>query len=221
MCGDVGRGSIQESYRVDRTYFAIYIAKYFIWRNQMPHTLPPIDDDIFAALQARAQPLVDDVNSVLRRLLGLEEAGRQPAVPPSDGIENGAQPDANGQPKRKKASEIGTRRTAAKRSKKSRAGRGTTLPDTEFEIPVLQALDECGGRAPAAEVTNRVGEILDERLGDVDRDRLAGGDVRWRNRVQFARLRLVQAGDLASDSPRGTWEITDQGRTRLAERSTK
>jgi hypothetical protein len=80
---------------------------------------------------------------------------------------------------------------------------------------VLQALDERGGRAPAAEVADRVGELLDERLGDADRERLSGGDVRWRNRVQFARLRLVQGGDLAKTSPRGTWEITDQGRERL------
>jgi hypothetical protein len=33
-----------------------------------------IDDEVFAALQARAIPLVDDTNSVLRRLLGLDGA---------------------------------------------------------------------------------------------------------------------------------------------------
>ena len=32
-----------------------------------------VDEDVFAALQAQAEPLVDDANSVLRRLLGLQE----------------------------------------------------------------------------------------------------------------------------------------------------
>lgn len=38
-----------------------------------------LDDDVFADLQSRARPLVDDVNSVLRRLL---KAGRPNEVAP-------------------------------------------------------------------------------------------------------------------------------------------
>jgi hypothetical protein len=172
----------------------------------VPHQLPPIDDDVFEALQAHAQPLVDDVNSVLRRLLGLQppRAERQPAA---------SRPTPT--KPRSKQSKSPRGKSAKRIPPGTRAARGTTLPDTDFELPVLQALDERGGRAPAAEVADRVGELLDERLGDADRERLSGGDVRWRNRVQFARLRLVQSGDLAKTSPRGTWEITDQGRERL------
>ena len=39
--------------------------------------------------------------------------------------------------------------------------------------------------------------------------------IRWKNRVQFVRLRLVQAGLVEKDSPRGVWEITPEGRDRI------
>jgi hypothetical protein len=173
----------------------------------VPHQLPPIDDDVFEALQARAQPLVDDVNSVLRRLLGLHPS---PPESPRPTVSKPAPKVAD-----TRQAKTARGKNLKKTSSAARAPRGSTLPDTEFEIPVLLALDERGGRAPAAEVADRVGELLAERLGDADRERLSGGDVRWRNRVQFARLRLVQAGDLAKTSPRGTWEITEQGSARL------
>jgi hypothetical protein len=48
-----------------------------------------------------------------------------------------------------------------------------------------------------------------------DYEKLASGDIRWRNRAQFVRLRLIERGDMKKDSPRGLWEITDQGRDRL------
>lgn len=97
----------------------------------------------------------------------------------------------------------------------ARAVPGTILPETEYEIPILQALEELGGRAPAGIVTDRVGELLERRLTDQDHERHRSGDVRWRNRTAFARLALVRRNELASDSPRGIWEITDVGRKRL------
>ena len=33
----------------------------------------------------------------------------------------------------------------------------------------------------------------------------------WRNRVGWARYRLVEDGLLRSDSPRGVWELTEEG----------
>lgn len=145
----------------------------------MPHQLPPIDDDVFEALQKLAEPLVDDANSVLRRLLGLStDAVRvTPTIP-----------------------------TSVKARKKP------ALPDAAFEPPVLAALVELGGRAPAAEVIDHVGRLLAPQLTDVDREELKSGEIRWRNRVQFARLRLVRSGHLSKQSPRGTWELSELGR---------
>jgi len=93
-----------------------------------------------------------------------------------------------------------------------RAVVGTILPEREYELPILRALIEAGGSAPAGQVTDRVGELLDGRLTAEDFQRHRSGDVRWRNRTAFARLNLVRRGLLAKTSPRGIWEITDEGR---------
>jgi hypothetical protein len=39
-----------------------------------------VDPEVFRALQAQAEPLVDSPNSVLRRVLGLDANGHQQAV---------------------------------------------------------------------------------------------------------------------------------------------
>jgi hypothetical protein len=56
-------------------------------------------------------------------------------------------------------------------------------------------------------------------LKDVDHEPLASEPdmPRWRNSAQWARNTMRQEGLLKDDSPHGTWEITDAGRTRLAE----
>jgi hypothetical protein len=165
--------------------------------------LPPVDDDIYEYLISKAVPLEDDVNSLLRRLLGIgqSEPGDMratPAAPPSGKIV------------RKPARKI------TKATKRSRALKGSIVPEAEYEIPILHAIDELGGRAPSSEVIDRVGKLLDERLGQADLETISSGDVRWRNRAQFVRLALIKAGDMKTDSPRGLWEISDQGRGRLA-----
>jgi restriction system protein len=60
-----------------------------------------------------------------------------------------------------------------------------------------------------------VGAALADRLTDRDKQALKSGDIRWENRAAFVRLRLVERDELARNSPRGTWEITDKGRERL------
>ncbi|HYP56260.1 MAG TPA: winged helix-turn-helix domain-containing protein [Solirubrobacterales bacterium] len=100
-------------------------------------------------------------------------------------------------------------------AEKARAQVGTLLPEKEYWIPILEALDERGGRAPAIEAIERVGELMRDRLGEAERGETSTGEIRWRNRTQFARLRMKQQGLIASGSPRGIWEMTDQGRDYL------
>lgn len=167
-----------------------------------------IDDDVFEALKTQAEPLVDTPNSVLRRLLGLTSSREVPR----DGIEEPRVSDDVRQekPHRPKRRRQKTARGSGKTSR-TRARRGSILPDEEYEQPILEILNEKGGRAPTSEVISALGERLGGRLTSTDMEPLGSGQVRWRNRAQFVRLRLVERGDMAKDSPRGVWEITEQG----------
>jgi Mrr N-terminal domain len=146
-----------------------------------------IDDEVFEVLKHHAQPFVDTTpNAVLRRLLGLDPDER----PSTDTTE----------------------KTGAKRA---RVARGMLLAEHEYERPILRYLDAHGGRAPSREVVEAVGAVLGDRLTARDRQQLSSGGIRWEKRAAFVRLRLVERGELARNSPRGTWEITDKGRERL------
>jgi Mrr N-terminal domain len=162
-----------------------------------------IDDDVLALLKSNAEPFVDTPNTVLRRLLGLPETNGH--MPPEDGDDVLSVAPAKPTRQRRRR-----RRPAAKRAQP-----GTILADEEYEIPLLATLDAHGGRAPTSEVLDELGRRLADRLMPADLEPLASGDIRWRNRAQFVRLRLIERGDMASGSPRGIWEISDQGRDRL------
>jgi hypothetical protein len=170
----------------------------------MPRELPFIDDDIYAFLQSQAVPLEDDVNTVLRRLLGLDQ-------PKQDSAGGTRTPRPT---RRRRTANSGSReRTATPRRK--RAAKGSILAEEAYEAPILRALVQLGERAPTREVVDLVGEFLDGQLTGSDYDVLSSGDVRWRNRAQFVRLSLIKRGDMKEGSPRGLWEISEQGRQRL------
>lgn len=95
----------------------------------------------------------------------------------------------------------------------SRVRRGHLLPERDYEIPLLQTLVELGGSAPTGDVLDALEPKL--ALTPLDREQLSSGGLRWRNRAQFVRHKLVQVGDLADRSPFGVWEITEQGRERV------
>lgn len=149
-----------------------------------------VDEDVFEGLQAKARPFVDTPNSVLRRLLGLDDGQAPGATRPL----GSPTPRAGGA------------------GVQERAAPGSILSENEYELPILEELLRRGGSGHATEITDAVGERLKDRLTRLDRDRLTSGDIRWRNRVQFTRLTLRKLGLLASDSPRGVWELTDKGR---------
>jgi hypothetical protein len=186
----------------------------------MPHQVI-VDDEVFRALQERAVPLVDMPNSVIRRLLGLSEDrvddGNMTAwqVQAGNLVEGDLERPQTRQTKRR-----GTRSKISTKGKAHRAPKGVLLPEPEYELPILQTLIELGGRAPTSELIAALGTRLDGKLKPLDGQRLASGDVRWKNRAQFVRLKLVRGGDMVKDSPRGIWEISDQGRRRVQSETT-
>jgi hypothetical protein len=164
-----------------------------------------IDEEVFEALKTQAEPFVDTPNSVLRRLLDLT-GSTVDSLSPEDEPQLRAPHRTAARAPRKR------RRTPAHGP---RAKPGSILSEDHYELPILAILEEMDGRAPSREVIDALGERLDGRLTPTDRDQLASGQVRWRNRAQFVRLRLIERGDMKKDSPRGVWEISAQGQQRL------
>ncbi|HQA29301.1 MAG TPA: winged helix-turn-helix domain-containing protein [Brevefilum fermentans] len=96
---------------------------------------------------------------------------------------------------------------------------GLRTPNGAFMLPILQALVQLGGSGRVIEVLDRVERMMKEQLNKYDYESLPSNpkELRWRNNAQWARLNLVQAGYLASDSPRGIWEISEAGRALVLE----
>ena len=95
------------------------------------------------------------------------------------------------------------------------AAPGSILPVGQYWRPILSALDEAGGSGHASDVIDALEERMSDALKDQDREILSNGEVRWRNRARFARLRMKERGLLSGASPRGIWEITAAGREYL------
>jgi hypothetical protein len=144
-----------------------------------------VDTDVYDALKALAVPFEDTPTTVLRRELKLVSGSRS------------------------------SRTARGGSTRAQRATVGSIIPEREYETPILRALVEAGGSASARAITDRVGDLLDSRLTPTDREANRSGEVRWRNRTAFARLRLVERGLLLSGSRRGLWEISPAGRAAL------
>jgi hypothetical protein len=99
----------------------------------------------------------------------------------------------------------------------ARAAPGSILPEREYWRPILAILAEADGSAPANDVIDALGNRMRNVLTPNDFAVLKMGEVRWRNRARFARLRMREQGLLSSDSHRGVWEMTDMGREYLAQ----
>ena len=178
-----------------------------------------VDDDVFAEMQARAVPLVDTPNTVLRRLLGLSGDAEAMLGSRDGASEHGSQGDGGsdgaGRARRRsrRAGEMHSRK--GERPKRRRAATGTIAPESIYRIPILEALDERGGRAPKREALDAVGKKVAGQLLEADHE-IMGNEPRWKKRAQFMRLRLIQEGLMEQGSPRGLWEITDAGRALVA-----
>lgn len=160
-----------------------------------------VDDDVFAFIQGEAEPLVDDANSALRRLLGLDgdETGKRSASEILQRLKE-----------RGVVTETGRRKPGVAGA--PRAPLGSLLPEEAYRGPILLELLERGGTGSAKEITDAVGKRVADELTERDKEQLTSGDIRWRARVQFTRLRMKEDGLIKSGSKRGVWELSDAGR---------
>ena len=177
-----------------------------------------IDDEVFAELQRGAKPFVDTPNMVLRRLLQIDVGERSSGADAAMPIDRGSAPEAgsNGEPI---LSSGGVPPTEGVQNGFRRATAGDLLPQEAYFDPIIQSVYELGGSASSRRVIDHVLPKIRTRLLQRDFEPTRRGDVRWRNRAQWARMTLVERGYLVSDSPRGIWELSESGLERARELS--
>jgi len=93
---------------------------------------------------------------------------------------------------------------------------GAKLPQKEFREPLLQMLYELGGSAGLAELREGLLPRMQSRLGEADYSIVSTGEPRWWNATCWERSDMVKEGLLRGDSPRGRWELSEDGRRAAA-----
>jgi restriction endonuclease Mrr len=88
----------------------------------------------------------------------------------------------------------------------------------EVELPLLRVLAEAGGSAHRKDIVPALTTCFPGITEDDLALRMSDGQSRWKNRIQWARQKLVGKGELTCPS-RGVWQITAEGRARLERRS--
>lgn len=141
-----------------------------------------IADATWERMKRHARPLEDTPDDIVRRAL--------------DALEGTASEN-------KRVASIG-------RPKKAQAGQ--KLPQKEFRSPLLLTLYSLGGDGSLDEVREAIYPRLEARLGEADYGIVATGEPRWWNATCWERSDLVKEGYLRSDSARGRWELSDEGR---------
>ena len=93
----------------------------------------------------------------------------------------------------------------------TRLSKGVGVPREAYRHTILEALYNCGGAASGRDVLEIVERKTEHLFGDVDYEFVNGKIPRWRKGAQWTRQQLVKEGLLKNNSPRGIWELTDQG----------
>jgi len=101
---------------------------------------------------------------------------------------------------------LGRRRSTRSRGS-SRVPAGPSIDVGLVERAILEVLGTMGGSGRASEVIDKVFEIIKDEWTPFDLSNLDSGLPRWRNRVSWAKYRLVQRGDIRRGSPHGIWDL--------------
>ena len=153
-----------------------------------------------SALESQITPLLERRDQLKRQMQAiqmaiLKNANSEPTSPPSQ-------------------------RVVAPSPQQPRGPRPRFTPVITYWKPTLEALADLGGSAKRDIVVQLVGEKLSGILTEVDKQMLpSGGQIRWENRVAFQRENMKRQGLIRGDSPRGIWEITEEGRRWLKDAS--
>ena len=170
------------------------------WRTEVTNQIE--------ALEKRVQPLADEISNKQQELSALDQlirARNGDIGGASSGLPSSV-PPLPPPPLTPNVPSIGGQRS-------SRSGHATYTSVYTYWPFILSSIIELGGTVRGDAVIELVGKKMEHILTPDDKERLGSGtDVRWRNRVAWQRFNMVRDGLLKSGSPRGTWEVTDEGR---------
>ena len=179
-----------------------------------------ISDENWERLKHWAVPLEDSVDDALSRVLAA-------AAPHMRQSQNGQlardddHPEGTG-PDNLNASSARTSHGGAETRKRRRRGKGRKVPQSEYELPILQSLDKLGGKARVSDVLDEVKRRMEPLLGEVDYEfPKTATEERWRNTARWARAALIQRDWIKGNSERGVWELTSKGRAEARSRNSQ
>lgn len=108
-----------------------------------------------------------------------------------------------------------TRRSTG-RIRKARVAGG--ISREQYRKAILEIVLDKGGKSSQQEVFNEFERMFGGVLNPIDKEILNDGYTsRWQKNIAAERYRLVAIGLLKKDSPRGVWEISEQGKRYLEE----
>lgn len=110
--------------------------------------------------------------------------------------------------------EQGTAKTEAEEAFQPQR-RDTPLPRQRYCLPILEVLEINGGALVTNDVLTQVYQLMEDELRLIDKSRRSDGQFYWENRTHDMRRELVNKGLMKDDSPRGIWEISNEGREYL------
>jgi hypothetical protein len=107
-----------------------------------------------------------------------------------------------------------------KRHFEGRIEPGVCTPQIVYQPYILQALVEFGGSAKSSKVLDRVEQLMQNVLKEVDYQPLSPQtkSLRWQKMANWARKTMVDEKliEPTDKTGRGVWKITDVGRTIFA-----
>jgi hypothetical protein len=90
------------------------------------------------------------------------------------------------------------------------------LPKTSKKVlreHIICALKKLGGSARVSDVIEEIGQYLDGKLLPGDTEwRESTNEYAWQNNAKWERYQMTQDGVLRTGSPRGIWELSEDGK---------
>lgn len=98
-----------------------------------------------------------------------------------------------------------------KQSRKTKTKSSLSITNqNEYRDEIIDALRILGGSGSIHEVMDIIEERMKDKFLPGDFERRARGGLVWKNNVQWARNSLREEGIIRGNSPRGTWELSEE-----------